>query len=386
MAEEAIRTETKDKKVKNKKKGKGRGKSEEKPVTETNEIDDEPVEPTKEDKEDDKETKKKDRKRHRGDGEDDDDDDESDVEDANKDEGDTPGKSKKRVRAERKKEKEFLLAKVPKVDKDGVIYTKLQIRRMTKRVKRGLAPVPTAKEENDRLRRDAELRREDDVLYTNEDEQDDDDDDDEEDKAENGDAMDEDNGIEKNGKFDASEDDKDEANDEPKMSVANPSPNKKAKRNKPVPEDYVCSACKNKHAPVHWIYDCPEKITKKGTNQKKKKLRGLNEPDAKKVFISGLPFEAKTKDVESLFRSCGTIAFCKLITFEDTGRCKGNAYISFDTEDAAKKALKLSGTTIDNIVSEDTSKKSKKDEAPKRKDLKLKVSKVLNRRFTHKKA
>jgi hypothetical protein len=383
MAEEAmIHTEIKDKKVKNKKKDKVRRKSEEKTAIETNEIDDKPVKPTKEDKEDDKKSKKKDRKRHRSDDDDGESESESDVEDTNKDEEDTPAKSKKKDREARKKEKEFLLAKVPKVDKDGIIYTKLQIRRMTKRVKRGLAPVPTAKEENDRLRRDAELRREDDVLYTNEDEQDDD----EEDEAENGDAMDEDNGSEKNDKVDASVDDKGEADDEPKKSMANPSPNKKAKRNKPVPEDYVCSACKNKHTPVHWIYDCPEKVTKKGTNQKKKKLRGLNEPDAKKVFISGLPFDAKTNDVESMFRPCGTIAFCKLIKFEDTGRCKGQAYISFDTEDAAKKALKLSGTTIDNFVAEDTSKKGKKDELPKRKELKLKVSKVMNRRFTHKKA
>jgi hypothetical protein len=380
MSEEAIHTETKDKKARNKKKDKERRKSEEKAAIKTNEIDDEPVKATKKDKEDDK----KDRKRHRGDGDDDDNDDESDVDDSNKGEDVTPGKSKKKDRAARKKEQAFLLAKVPKVNEDGIIYTKLQIRRMTKRVKRGLAPVPTAKEENDRLRRDAELRREDDALYTNEDEQDDDDDDDEEDEAENGGAMDEDNDKEKIDKVDASDDDKDEANDDPKKSVTNPSPNKKAKRNKAVPEDYVCSACKNKHTPVHWIYDCPEKITKKGTNLKKKKLRGLNEPDAKKVFISGLPFDAKTKDVESLFSPCGTIAFCKLIKFEDTGRCKGQAYISFDTEAAAKKALKLSGTTIDNIVAEDSSKKSKKDELPKRKDLKLKVSKVMNRRFTHK--
>ena len=161
---------------------------------------------------------------------------------------------------------------------------------------------------------------------------------------------------------------------------------KKARRCKPVPDDYVCSACQNKHKPVHWIYDCPDKVTMKGTNQKAKKYRGLNEPDAKKVFVSGLPFDVKPKDVEGMFMSCGKVKFCKLLKFDDTGRCKGQAYITFDTEDAAKQAIKLSGTTIDNNDEGGSGKKKKKQkdqQDTKRKQLTLKVSKVVNRRASH---
>ena len=102
--------------------------------------------------------------------------------------------------------------------------------------------------------------------------------------------------------------------------------------------------------------------------------------------MSGLPFEAKAKDTEQFFVSCGPVAHCELIKFEDTGRCKGQAYVTFATDESARKALELSGRTIDNEVS--TSSKNTKTPAPvgKRKELKLKVTKALNRIKTRSKA
>lgn len=277
--------------------------------------------------------------------------------------------SRQLERDERKKRKEEWLTKVPKVDEDGIKYTKIQLKRMMKRVKRGLPPVATEEEERERLRSEAQLRREDEaelagLVYTK-------------DEHEGGVEISE-SVVNDSDASVAEEKDSTEASIHEKQ--ANPPSNKKAKRSKPVPPDYICQACKNVHEPVHWIYDCPNKVTVRGTNKKTKKLRGLHDPQAKKLFVSGLPFEVKASDVSSLFKSCGKVVSCKLIKFGDTGRCNGQAYVTFDTDKAAEEALKLSGTMIDNGPSDDSKKSGKKSgDGSKRKQLKLKVSKAVNR-------
>jgi RNA recognition motif-containing protein len=126
-------------------------------------------------------------------------------------------------------------------------------------------------------------------------------------------------------------------------------------------------------------------VTVRGTNKKAKKLRGLHDPEPKKLFVSGLPFEVKPADVSIIFQSCGKVVSVKLIKFGDTGRCNGQAYVTFDTDKAAEEALKLSGTMIDNEPSDDSKKKGKKSaEGAKRKELKLKVSKAVNRHVSKK--
>ena len=157
---------------------------------------------------------------------------------------------------------------------------------------------------------------------------------------------------------------------------------KKAKRSKPVPPDYTCMACQNRHSPAHWIYDCPDKERRPGSNHVKKKLRGINQPSSCKVFVSGLPFEIKSRDVEKYFAtSCGKVVHCKLLTFEDTKRCKGQAFVTFEEEESAKKALKMTGEVLD-YEPEDGGKKKKKskdDAGMPKKALTLKVSKVKSR-------
>mmetsp|Transcript_60380 Transcript_60380/g.148159 ORF Transcript_60380/g.148159 Transcript_60380/m.148159 type:complete len:391 (-) Transcript_60380:49-1221(-) len=304
-------------------------------------------------------------------------------------------------REEKKKQKAELLEKVPKVDKDGIAYTKIQIRRMMKRVKRGLDPIETPQEVHQRLKDDAQLRREEEAelagLFFRKNKQPDE----EEGKDEDNDDEEQDDKDDDKEKDEDSEDD-DEAEEEVKTpkkdssskTTAQPPSNKKA-RSKIVPPDYVCSACQNKHQPVHWIYDCPDKVTMRGTNQKKKRDRGVHDPDSRKLFVSGLPFEYKKHDVESLFETklkCGKVAHCKLVTFGDTGRCNGQAYVSMSTDEAAEDALKHSGIMIEVDHHDPTSKMSKKkkndqsnkNSNEKRKELKLKITRVQNRRKTKK--
>lgn len=282
-------------------------------------------------------------------------------------------------KAQRKDAKKELMDQVPETDEHGIAYSKLQRRRMMKRVKRGLAPVPTQAEEDERLRQEKQLKREEEdelagMMYNdNQEEEKDDNEEQEDDDDEPMQNVDDDKPKEDPNKFAGTK------------ASEYTNPTKKKKRSKPVPVDYVCSACKNKHEPIHWIYDCPDKVTVRGTNGVSKSTKGNNDPDDKKVFVSGLPFEAKRKDVEALFSSCGKLLQCKLLTFPDTGRCKGQAYLTFETEEEAKKAVALSGTTIDNKADDNNNKKTKKGEtikAPARNELKLKVSKMLSRTAT----
>jgi hypothetical protein len=285
---------------------------------------------------------------------------------------------RKKEREAKKKENEGWLDKVPKVDGDGISYTKIQIKRMLKRVKRGLPPVPTEEEERERLRSEAQMRREEEaelagLVYKKEDRSG------EKEKGSKNELTPEGNDDDDGEGHDSGKEDK-ETPEEKVQETAIP-PTKKSKRSKPVPSDYICMACKTKAE--HWIYDCPAKVTVRGTNQKAKKFRGLHEPDAKKLFISGLPFEIKVSDVTGLFSSCGKVVQCKLLKFGDTGRCNGQAYVSFDTDKAAEKALKLSGTVLDNDSLSSNKRKGKKpDSSIKRKELKLKVSKTMNRKAT----
>eukprot|EP00536_Pseudo-nitzschia_multiseries_P009926 jgi/Psemu1/306913/fgenesh1_kg.289_\ len=305
----------------------------------------------------------------------------------------------------KKEEKAELMKKVPLTDEDGIAYTKFQIRQMLKRVKKGLPPVATAREIEEKRQNEARLRREEEAelaglasTRNTNDSDDEDDNNNDESKAEEESDVDGDNDNDNDGNQNDNENDvsNDDGGaicqraDDPPAGMDDGSAKKKAKRNKPVPSDYVCQACKNSHQPAHWIYDCPEKVTVRGTNKKRKKERGINDPDARKVFVSGLPFDAKVKAVEEFFavtKNCGTVASVRLVKFEDTKRCNGQAYVAFDTDQGAQRAIALSGTTIDASVMSSSSdgKKSKKKEVEtpvKRKELKLKVSKVLNRRKT----
>jgi len=307
-------------------------------------------------------------------------------------------KAKKNVKSSlksRKEEKEELMKKIPMKNEDGIAFTKFQIRQMMKRVKKGLPPVATPQELEEKRRNESRLRREEEAelagLASTRNSQDSDEEKDSHFKKEN------DNGGNNRNTDDDIGHDVEENSHASSSDTCKPVPSamnnvdtakKKTKRNKLIPSDYICQACKNRHTPAHWIYDCPDKVTVRGTNKKKKRERGINDPDSKKVFVSGLPFDVKPKAVEDFFsvtNNCGTIAFVRLVKFHDTNRCNGQAYISFDTDEGANRAIKLSGTSLDAeaLSGDNDSKKKMKEENPaRRKELRLKVSKVLNRRKT----
>jgi hypothetical protein len=269
---------------------------------------------------------------------------------------------------------------------------------MRKRVARGLDPVETPAEQQARRQQEAELRRQEEAELagmlaepsqrsgggggggrrdSNGDQPDDNDDDDEVQQEEELEPSHEDEP-----ETEESETEKDPFSYEKKRDRQQQQPpqKKKKRRTKVVPSDYICSACQNQHQPVHWIYDCPDKRTVRGANQVAKRQRGLHDPSDCKIFVSGLPFDCTPSQVISLFAGSSAVKHCKLVKFSDTGRCKGQAYLTFASAEDAQSALKLNGKTIpNNVVSSNGTDKAEPKQQQPRKELKLKVSKVLSR-------
>ena len=68
-------------------------------------------------------------------------------------------------RAERLEDEKRLSSKIPTRDDDGIPYGKIQIRRMKRRVKHGLSPIPTEEEEREIRERERLERLEEEDLY-----------------------------------------------------------------------------------------------------------------------------------------------------------------------------------------------------------------------------
>ena len=314
---------------------------------------------------------------------------------------------KKEIRKSRREERMRMMEMVPKTDENGISYTKLQLRRMRKRVARGLDPIETEEEKQERLKEEAKLRREEEdelagIFYQKNDKKKNlmstaAEDEEEEEGSEGGHVELHEEMKSVGDEIQAYNKEEDDIHDDVTdgqtkdssqyRSVRENAIKTRTPRSRPVPIDYTCQACQNKHKPAHWIYDCPSKVTMRGSNLVSKRTKGMHKPDSRKVFVSGLPFDVAKADVTKIFASCGKIVSCKLITFPDSSRCKGQAILAFETESGAHKALEQDDSVIDTNTApiEENSKFSKKvPGAGSRKELKLSVSKVLSRNLTKK--
>jgi RNA recognition motif-containing protein len=63
-------------------------------------------------------------------------------------------------------------------------------------------------------------------------------------------------------------------------------------------------------------------------------------PPNKKIFVGNLDFTTTLEDLENHFSVCGPIAHTHMATFEDTGKCKGFAWIEFEDISSAEKAIR----------------------------------------------
>jgi len=80
--------------------------------------------------------------------------------------------------------------------------------------------------------------------------------------------------------------------------------------------------------------------TSAATGRTKAALEGVVGTPSKRVFVGNLDFAVTKEDLQELFSKCGTIEDVHMATFEDTGKCKGYAWIRFVEIEAAEAAVR----------------------------------------------
>ena len=63
-------------------------------------------------------------------------------------------------------------------------------------------------------------------------------------------------------------------------------------------------------------------------------------PPSKRIFVGNLAFETTKQDLEEQFSRCGGVLDVHVATFEDTGNCKGYAWIEFADLEAGEAAVR----------------------------------------------
>lgn len=72
------------------------------------------------------------------------------------------------------------------------------------------------------------------------------------------------------------------------------------------------------------------------------------EANPKKLYVGNLPWSATEEQVRSIFSEYGTLTDVALITDRMTGRSKGIAFVTFETEEEAQAAISaLNGHELD---------------------------------------
>ncbi|KAI8393864.1 uncharacterized protein BYT42DRAFT_487659 [Radiomyces spectabilis] len=83
----------------------------------------------------------------------------------------------------------------------------------------------------------------------------------------------------------------------------------------------------------------PAANSKEGSKAKKEIQKQKN-PPCPTLFVGNLSFDTKREALQELFAWAGDIRKVRMATFEDSGKCKGFAYIDFHTVESATKAIR----------------------------------------------
>ncbi|KAL8902137.1 MAG: hypothetical protein Q9207_004856 [Kuettlingeria erythrocarpa] len=82
----------------------------------------------------------------------------------------------------------------------------------------------------------------------------------------------------------------------------------------------------------------PEKTDDNTQGTAAEKLSGKQ--PSKRIFVGNLTFDTDKADLEEHFSQCGEVVDVHVATFEDSGKCKGYAWITFEEIAAAQAAVK----------------------------------------------
>lgn len=76
------------------------------------------------------------------------------------------------------------------------------------------------------------------------------------------------------------------------------------------------------------------------TKEQENAVMNSGKPPSKRVFVGNLTFETTKQDLEEQFRRCGEMLDVHIATFEDTGKCKGYAWLEFADLEAGEAAVR----------------------------------------------
>ena len=65
-----------------------------------------------------------------------------------------------------------------------------------------------------------------------------------------------------------------------------------------------------------------------------------------KIYVGNLPYSTTEADLEQTFSAYGNVTEAKLIMDRETGRSKGFAFVTFDSDSAAQSALDFNGKEL----------------------------------------
>ncbi len=68
--------------------------------------------------------------------------------------------------------------------------------------------------------------------------------------------------------------------------------------------------------------------------------------DSRTVYVGGLPYTVQDVDIEQYFSEYGQVERIDKLTFSDSGRFNGIAFVTFDSGRSAKKALQANGQSF----------------------------------------
>ncbi|KKY27315.1 putative rna binding protein [Phaeomoniella chlamydospora] len=63
-------------------------------------------------------------------------------------------------------------------------------------------------------------------------------------------------------------------------------------------------------------------------------------PPSKRIFVGNLSFDVATDDLRNHFAQCGPIEHVHMATFEDSGKCKGYAWVTYQDLSSAEAAMR----------------------------------------------
>ncbi|RDW61005.1 hypothetical protein BP6252_12388 [Coleophoma cylindrospora] len=72
----------------------------------------------------------------------------------------------------------------------------------------------------------------------------------------------------------------------------------------------------------------------------KEEIRNEGKPPSKRVFLGNLRFDTTEESLKEHFEKCGAVESVKVATFEDSGKCKGYAWIVFEELESAESAVR----------------------------------------------